>query len=175
MEDFVYTSVHIKTLKKYGSSKLLFLLLGCLVLLLQSLAWILVWVRDMPSTTTDKVFVAVTILGSFMFISTQMFFFNRNRNMINIIKQQGSLIMKRTRIRFSNKNSLGGGIVVFYKVLAVIITVLLGISIVAFIQNYVNWGKIILKMPFIVYCAVGALNRTADIRFQIAIEKSSQF
>jgi len=174
MEDFVYTSVHLKTLKKYAFFKLLFMLLGCLVLLLQSLTWLVVWVKDKPATTTDMVFVAVTIVGSFMFIATQFFFFNRNRNMINIIRQHGSLTIRRTKLRFSNKHSWAGGLVVFYRILTLVFIILLGIGVYSFIKNYVNWGKVILKMPFMIYCAVTALNRSSDLRFQVNIEKLAE-
>ena len=174
MEDFEYRPAHIKALKKYETTKLVFMLLGCLTLLLQSIAWLVVWFKDKPITTSDMVFVAITLAGTLMFIGSQFFYYKRNRQMIKIIKQYGSLTMKRSKMRFSNKNSVAGGLVVFYRIVAVLFVILLGILIVSFIQNYLNWGKIILKMPFMVYCAVGFLNRSADFRFNIMIEKISE-
>lgn len=172
MEQFVYTSVHIPALKKYGFMKILFLLLGCLVLLLQSIAWLVVWNKDIDISTSNMVFVTITLVFTLFFVASQAFFAIRNKKIINTINENGFFKTFRIKLKFSNKASIGGGLVVFCRILAVLFVILLGILIVSFIQNYLNWGKVILKMPFMVFCAVGFLNLSAELRFQTLVEQA---
>ena len=173
MTKFEYKSAHLKILNKYSTAKLLSLLLGCLTLLLQSIAWLLVWFNDKPVTTSDMVFVTITIVGALSFICAQFFYYMRNKRIIKAVKQHGSAQAIRSKLRYSDKGSWAGGLVVFYRVLGILFVILLGILVVSFIQNYLNWGKIILKMPFMVYCTVGFLNSSVDFRFNIEAEKIS--
>jgi len=172
MEKFVYSPVHLPALKKYGVLKILFALLGCFVLLLQSLAWLIVWNKNIEVDVTNMVFVGITLIASLFFVMSQVFFSIRNRKMIETIMAKGSFETTRTKMKFANKASIGGGLVVFARIMAVLFVILLGILIVSFIQNYLNWGKIILKMPFMVFCAVGFLNLSAELRFQKIVEKA---
>ena len=173
MTKFEYKSAHLKVLKKFGTAKIMFLLLGCLTLLLQSIAWLVVWYNDKPISTSDMVFVAITIIAALLFICTQFFYYRRNSKIMAAVKQYGSIDVPRSKARYSDKGSWAGGLVVLYRVFAVLFVILLGILVVSFIQNYLNWGKVILKMPFMVYCAVGFLNSSADFRFNIESEKIS--
>ncbi len=173
MTKFEYKSAHLKILKKFGVAKLLFLMLGCLTLLLQSIAWLVVWYNDKPTTTSDMVFVAITIIASLLFIAAQFFYYKRNSKIMAAVKQYGSIDVARPRARYSDKTSWTAGLAVFYRVIAVLFVILLGILTVSFIQNYVNWGKVILKMPFMVYCAVAFLSTSAEFRFNIESEKIS--
>ncbi len=172
MEKFVYTHIHLPALKKYGTMKILFALLGCLVLLLQSIAWLVVWSRDMEIDTTNMVFVTITLVFSLFFVMGQVFFSVRNRKIMQTIQKDGACATFRTKLRFSNKASWAGGLVLFCRILAVLFVILLGILIVSFIQQYLNWGKIILKMPFMVLIAVGFLNTSAEFRFHSMVEKA---
>lgn len=172
MEQYVYNSNHLPALKKYGFMKMLFLLLGSLTLLLQSFAWLIVWMRDMPISKSDMWFVAITLISAFYFIAAQCFFLARNRKIINMVNAGGTFVGRRTKIRFSNKASLGGAIALFCRILAILFVVLLGVLIVSFVQNYLNWGKVILKMPLMVFLAVSFLHTSAEVRFQALVEKS---
>jgi hypothetical protein len=172
MEQYVYTSNHLPALKKYGVMKILFLLLGCLTLLLQSLAWLIVWMRDMPVSKSDMWFVAITLVSAFYFIAGQCFFLARNRKIINMVSDGGTFVCRRTKIRFSNKASVGGAIALFCKIIAILFVILLGILIVSFIQNYLKWGKVILKMPLMVFLTVSFLHTSAEVRYQALVEKS---
>lgn len=172
MENFVYSRVHLDVLKKNGVRKVLFLLLGCLVLLLQSIAWLIVRDKDIDVKVSDMVFVGITLVATLFFVCSQLFFGIRNRKIINTIKSGQNFTTKRMKFRFSDKFSWGGGLVVLTRIIALLFVVLLGILIVSFIQNYLNWGKIILKMPLMVFCAVGFLNLSAELRFQGLVEKA---
>lgn len=172
MESFVYTSAHNEVLKKYSVMKFLFLLLGCLVLLLQSIAWLIVWVKGMEVTASDMIFVGITLVVSFLFIGSQLFFIVRNNKIIKTVKRDGQFVTRRTKIKFSNKSSLGGAIAVFYRIISLLFVIFLGILIVSFIQNYLNWGKIILKMPIMVFLAISFLHTSADLKYQAMIETS---
>jgi hypothetical protein len=172
MEKYVYTTVHLPALKKYGVMKICFLILGCLVLLLQSIAWLVVWNKGIDISVTNMVFVGITLTGTLFFVASQVFFGTRNRKIMAIIKRDGLFNTTRMKLKFSNKASLGGALVVFCRIISVLFVILLGILIVSFIQNYLNWGKIILKMPFMVFCAVGFLNVSAELRFQTLVEEA---
>ncbi|MBQ8522582.1 MAG: hypothetical protein IJ458_02820 [Clostridia bacterium] len=170
MERYIYTKDHLPALKKYGIMKIMFLLLGCLVLLLQSIAWLVVWFKDIEISVTNMVFVGITLVFTLFFVASQTFWAIRNRKIMDTIKRDGSFATMRLKMKFSNKASWGGGLVVLCRIIAILFVILLGILIVSFIQNYLNWGKIILKMPFMVYCAVGFLNASAELRYQTMVE-----
>ncbi|MBQ7880370.1 MAG: hypothetical protein IJ358_00815 [Clostridia bacterium] len=171
MESYTYTSAHLGVLKKYRVMKILFLLLGCLVLLLQSLAWLVVWVKDMPVSTSSKVFVTITLVFSFFFIGSQFFFAMRNKNITKQVKEHGSFTTKRLKKGYANKASWSGGLVVLFRIIAIVFVILLAILTVSFIENYLNWGRIILKMPFMVLCTVQFLSLSAEFRYQTMLEK----
>lgn len=173
MERFVYTSAHFGALKKYSIMKILFLILGCLVLLLQSITWLVVWLRDMAITTSDMVFVGLTLVFSLYFVASQVFFGVRSKKIVQAIKQDGLFATKRVKIKFSNKSSFGGALVLFARIIAILFVILLAILIVSFIQNYLNWGKIILKMPLMVFFAIMFLNYSAELRYQTLIEQAN--
>ena len=170
MQQYIYSSKHLPALKKYGIMKMLFLFLGCLILLLQSITWLIVWVRDMYISTTDMVFVGLTLASAFYFIVSQSYFLVRNNRIMKTIKKDGSFTSMRVKLRFSNKHSWAGGFVVFCRFLVVLFVILLGIMIVNFVQDYLNWGKVILKMPFMVFCAISILNLSAEMRYQTILE-----
>lgn len=174
MQDYVYTSEHLDELKKYRTTKILFLLLGCLVLLLQSISWLAVWVKDIPVSTSSMVFVTITLIATFLFVSSQSFFLVRNKQIINTIKEEGKFESKRLKVRFSNKASWSGAFVVFFRIIAVVFVILLVGLIISFVQNYLNWGKIILKMPLMVLLAVQFLSLSAELRYQTMIEKAKK-
>lgn len=174
MEDYVYTSSELDELKKYRTMKILFLLLGCLVLLLQSITWLIVWLRDIPVSTSSKVFVTITLVATFLFIASQSVFLIRNKNIVKIVKEQGRFHSKRIKLKFSDKTTWAGAFVILFRIIAIIIVVLLGVLIVTFIRNYLNWGKIVLKMPLMVLVAVQALNLSAELRYQTMLEKSKK-
>lgn len=172
MEKYIYTFKHLPALKKYGFMKVLFLLLGCLVLLLQSIAWLVVWNKNISIDITNMVFVTITLVFTIFFVLSQVFFALRNKKIIQIIEQKGSFESFRFKLRFSNKASFGGALVVLCRIIAILFIILLSILVVSFIQNYLNWGKIILKMPFMVLCVVGFLNLSAELRFQEMAERA---
>lgn len=172
MEQFIYTSKHMGALKKYNFMKTLFVLLGCLVILLQSIAWLVVWMRDMTTTTSDMIFVGVTLISALYFTMSQVFFWVRNNKIIKSVQEGKQFITSRVKMKFSNKSSFAGALVALSKILAVLFVILLGIMIASFVQNYVNWGKVILKMPFMVFCAIGFLNLSAELNYQKMLEKA---
>lgn len=172
MENYLYTSNHIGILKKYRSFKVIFLLLGCLVLLLQSISWLVVWNRDMAVSTSDKVFVTFTLMGAFSFIISQAYFIARNNKIMKIVKSGDNFQTRRITIKFSNKSSIGGAFVVFCRIIALVLVMLMGVMIASFVQNYLNWGKIILKMPFMVLIVVQILNLSAELKYQTMVEKA---
>jgi hypothetical protein len=172
MERFIYTPAHLPALKKYGTMKILFALLGSLVLLLQSIAWLVVWTKDIKVDTISLAFVTITLIGSLFFVMGQVFFAIRNRKIISSVKTNGTFEITKIKFRYSNKSSFSGALVLFCRFLAILFVILLGILIVNFIQQYLNWGKIILKMPFMVLCAVGFLNTSAELKFQTMVEKA---
>lgn len=172
MEQFVYTKKHLDALKIYKAMKITFMLLTCLVLLLQSIAWIIVWVRDMAVSVSDMWFVGITLICSLYFLGSQIFFMIHNRKITKAVKFQGEFKTMRLKLRFSNKSSWAGGLVVFCRIIAIVFVVLLAALIGSFVQNYLNWGKVILKMPLMVLLAVGFLNISAELRYQTMIEKA---
>ena len=174
MINFVYTSAHMNVLKKYGTMKLLFLLLGCLIILFQSIAWLIVWARDMAVSNSDMIFVGITLLMSFGFMTSQLYFAVRNKKIINIIKNQGKFETKRLKVKFSDRATWAGAFVILVRVLLVLFVILLGVLLVVFIQNYLNWGKILLKMPLMVYFAIAFLDISAELRYQEMIEKVNE-
>ena len=171
MKEFVYTSAHINALKKYGVMKVLFLLLGCLVLLLQSIAWLIVWLKDIEISTSSMVFVTITLVATLYFIASQCFFAIRNIKIIRTINTNGEFRTRRIKFKFSNISSWAGGMVIVTRVIAIIFVILMAILTVNFLQNYLNWGKVILKVPFMMFCTVGFLNLSAELRFQTMVEK----
>lgn len=174
MEKYIYTKEHIPTLKKYCTAKIVFLLLGCLVLLLQSISWLVVWLKDIDISISSMVFVGITLVFALSFVGSQFFFAVRTKNIIKLINSEGKFITMRIRRGFSDKTSWGGALTVLARVIAVLFVIFLGILIVSFVQNYLNWGKIILKMPLMVFCAVWFLNMSAELRFQSMIETAKK-
>lgn len=174
MQDFVYTSAHLDALKKYKFSKMLFLLLGCLVLLLQSMAWIIVWYKDIAVNTTNKVFVTITLVVSFLFIFSQCFFVVHTKKIIKNIKLNGTFVTKRPRLIPASKPNLINAMAVFARILAIVLVILLGVFIVSFIENYLNWGKVILKMPIIVLIAIAFLNYSLELRYDRILDKAGK-
>ena len=172
MEDYIYKASHFKILRKYGLMKLLFLLLGCLVLLFQSMSWLIVWYRDMSSSLSDKIFVAITLGATFTFMVSQMYFYTRTNKIMRAIREEGSYTLKRFKLKFSKKTSFAGALAVLCRIITVVFIVLLGIMVVNFIKDYVNWGKVILKMPFMFYCAISMLSVSSEFRYQALLDKN---
>jgi len=171
MQQFIYNSKHLPVLKKYKTIKLLFLFLGCLVLALQSICWLIVWVKNKPITNSDMIFVGITLASALYFVASQSMMIVRNKKMMNIVKDGGSVATMRVKMKFSKKSSFAGILVVFARILAILFVIALVGVIISFIQNYINWGKVILKMPFMVLCAVSMLNISAELRYQTMVEK----
>ena len=67
---------------------------------------------------------------------------------------------------------MAGAFAVFCKVLAVIFIFVLGVMIYNFVTDFVTWGKIVLKTPLIVLCAVEFLSLSAEISYQSMLEKA---
>ncbi|MFQ6724316.1 MAG: hypothetical protein ACLRFE_03165 [Clostridia bacterium] len=172
MVKYVYTAEHLPVLRKYAIMKVMFLLLGCLVLLLQSIAWLVVWFKDIEVSTSNMWFVTITLVFTLSFVASQMFWAIRNRKIMKTVKNGDVFPTKRVKMKFSDKHSFAGALIVFARIMAVLFVILLGILIVNFVQDYLNWGKIILKMPFMVLCAVMFLNASAELRYQTLIENA---
>ena len=172
MEQFVYTKKHLEALKTYKITKITIMFLTCLVVLLQSISWLVVWLRDMPVRTSDMWFVGITLVCALYFLFSQVYFIIHNRKITRAVKTQGQFKTMRVKLKFSNKASWAGGFVVLCRIIAIVFIVLLVALIVSFIQNYLNWGKIILKMPLMVLLAVACLNTSAELRYQTMIEKA---
>lgn len=171
MEQFVYTKNHIDAIKKYKTMRVLFLALGCFVLALQSITWLVVWLRDVPVKISDMWFVGITLVYSLYFVASQIFFIVHSRRIMAIVAKDGSYTTRRVKLRFSDKSTIGGAIAVFCKILAVIFVFVLGVMIFNFITDFVNWGKVILKTPLVVLCAIEFLNLSAEISYQAMLEK----
>lgn len=171
MEQFVYTKNHINAVKKYKTMRVLFLALGCFVLALQSIAWLVVWLKNMPIKISDMWFVGITLIYSLYFVISQIFLIIHSRRILERIKKEGSYTTLRIKIRLSDKTTFGGTLTIFAKVLFVIFIILLAIVVTNFISDIVNWGKIILKMPLLVLCAVEFLNLSAELNYQAMLEK----
>lgn len=171
MEEVVYDKKHLLTLKRYGYAKIMFLLMGCLTLLLQSLAWVVVLFKEVPVSTSSKVFVTITQIGSLLFIISQFALAIRNKHIIKTIITSGKCTTRRLKVKVSNKASFAGGLLVLCRIIAVIFVILLGILVVNFLQNYLNWGKVILKMPIMILLAVEFLNSSAELKFKALLER----
>ena len=171
MEQFVYTKKHLDAVKKYKIMKIMFLALGCFVLALQSITWLVVWLKDVPVKISDMWFVGITLVYSLYFVASQIFFIIHSRRITAIIKKQGSFTTKRVKLRFSDKSTLAGAFSVFCKILAVIFVAVLGVMIFNFVTDFVAWGKVILKTPLVVLCAIEFLNLAAEISYQAMLEK----
>ena len=174
MEKCIYTAEHIPVLKKYNFMNMLFLLLGCLVMLLQSIAWLVVWYKDMEINTLNMVFVTITLVFSLFFVMSQVFMYIRNKKIIKTINLYGSFETRRLKIKLSNKHSWGGALRVLCHIFAIIFVVILAAMMFSFVKNYVNWGKVILKVPFMIFCAVSMLNLSAELKIQSLLENSNQ-
>jgi len=133
---------------------------------------LVVWVKDMHASVSDMWFVGITLVYSLYFVASQIFFILRGKYIVKKIKQDGQFTTMRVKMRFSDKSSFAGAVVVLCRIIAVLFVMLLAILTVSFIQNYLNWGKIILKMPIMVLIAVGFLSMSADLRYQAMIEKA---
>lgn len=171
MEQFVYTKKHLDALKKYKTTKVLFLALGCFILALQSIIWLVVWVRDMPVKVSDMWFVGITLVYSLQFVSTQIFYIIHTRRIMSTVKKQESFTTRRLKLRFSDKSTFAGAIIVFSKVLVVVFTFILGVMIFNFITDFVTWGKVILKTPIVILCAIEFLDLSAEVNYQAMLEK----
>lgn len=171
MKQYVYTSAHSTTLNKYRTIKILFLVLGCLVLLLQSICWLIVWGKNMPVSTSDMVFVTITLVASFLFILAQLFFAVRNNQIIRAVRENGECQNVRLGAKFFRQRTFAHGLVILSRIISIVFVLLLGILIVNFIQDYLNWGKVILKLPLMVLLVVEVLNMTAEIRYQTMLEE----
>ena len=171
MEQFVYTKNHLDALKKYKTMKVLFLALGCFVLALQSIIWLVVWVKDMPVKVSDMWFVGITLVNALQFVTSQIFFIIHTRHIKIALNKQGTFTTRRVKLRFSDKSTFGGAVVVFSKILAVIFAFILGVMIFNFITDFVTWGKVILKTPLLVLCAIQMLHLSAEVNYQSMLEK----
>ena len=158
MKDYTYNSNHLNLLKKYGTIKLMFILMFCLVLLLQSMTWLIVWSKDVDIIKSDMVFVVITLIGSLAMMATQMIQYRINFNIIKNVQSEGSFTTRAFKTNFSNKSSWAWGYVLLTRILCVLFIILLGIVVYNFVQNYVNWGEIILKAPMMLFIAIGFLN-----------------
>ena len=174
MRQYVYTRAHAKTLDKYRTIKVLFLVLGCMVLLLQSICWLIVWSKDMSVSTSDMVFVTITLVASFLFVLSQLFFAMRNNKIIKAINQFGECMTPRYGESFFRKRTIAKGLALFMRIISVVFVLLLGILMVNFVMDYLNWGKVILKLPLMVLIVVEVLNVSAEIKYQTMLTKVDQ-
>ena len=174
MEEFVYTKNHLDAVKKYRTTRMLFLLLGCFVLALQSIAWLVVWLKDIPVKISDMWFVGITLVYSLYFVASQAFLMSYTKKIMKTINNEGSFTTRRVKLRFSDKSTLAGAFVVFCKVLAVIFVVILGVMLYNFISNFVAWGKVVLKTPMVVLCSIEFLNMSSETSYQKMLEKLSK-
>lgn len=172
VEEYTYNAGHLNLLKKSGVLKLIFSFIFCLIIILQALAWLIVWSKDMSFTTTDTVFVAITILGCLAMLVSQIYFYRHNQTITEHVKIEGSYTTKRLKFKFSQKSSWSWGYLVLTNIITIVFVILLGIMVVNFIQNYVNWGRIILKMPLMLFLAVASLQVSANLRYESLLEKS---
>lgn len=171
MEQFIYTKNHFEALKKYKTMKVLFLALGCFVLALQSITWLVVWLRDMPVKVSDMWFVGITLIYSLYFVISQIFMIIYTNRIISTVNREGSYTTKRLRVRLSDKSTFAGAYTIFCKIMAIVFVVVLAIMLVNFVMDFVNWGKVILKTPLVVLCAIQFLNTSAELSYQTLLEK----
>lgn len=174
MKLYTYTRAHVKALDRYRTIKLLFLLLGCLTLLLQSICWLIVWNKGISVSTTDMVFVTITLIAAFLFVLSQLFFAVRNNKIIKEIDQTGECRYPRYGESFFRKRTIASGLALFMRIISVVFLILLGILIINFIRDYLNWGKVILKLPLMMLIVVEVVNISAEIRHQTMLTKVDQ-
>ena len=136
--------------------------------------FLIVWYKDIDVNTTNKVFVTVTLICSFMFVISQCFFIVHTKKIVKNIKLNGHFAAKRPRIISASKPTLASAMVVFARIISIVIIILLGVLIASFIENYLNWGKIILKMPIMVFIAIGFLNFSAELRYDKVLDKAGK-
>ena len=90
---------------------------------------------------------------------------------MSAINKEGSFTTRRVKLRFSDKSTFAGAFTVFCKILAVIFVFILAAMLYNFVIDFVSWGKVILKTPIVVLCAIEFLNMSSEISYQAMIEK----
>ena len=82
------------------------------------------------------------------------------------LDKNGSFTVKKYTVPYANKNSWAWGYVLLSRIIAVVCVILLGIMLVTFFQNYLNCGRIILKMPLMLYISMAFINLSGVLRFE---------
>lgn len=165
MKSFCYNTSHLTLLHKYKTTRILFMTLFCFVILLQSISWLIVWMDGAVASTMDMVFVGVTLIISFIQFIVHAWLYAYNNRIIKEVKTNGSAVGLMSAIKFNDKTSFGNGLIVFCRILTVVFTVFVGIAMFNFVENFLNWGKVLLKIPALVMLVVMSLNLSGMLRF----------
>ncbi len=172
MKSVTYDKKHLSTLKEYCVIKLMFTFLISLVLLLQSAIWLIVWHRNKSFSISDMVVVAITLGCCISMIISQMTYYRYNRNIVKQINEEGKFEIRRDiNFRFNAKSGLSWGILLLFRIFTITIAILTGILVVEFVQDYLNWGEVILKMPILLLLLIAFMNTSASLRLRCAIDK----
>lgn len=165
MKEFQYNRSHLNLLYKYRTTRLLFMTLFCFVILFQSVAWLIVWMNEIEASVMDMTFVGVTLgLSLFEFIS-HAWLYTYNNRVIAEIEQNGTATGYVSRLTVNEKSTFANILLVLCRIITVVFTIFVGICIFNFVENFVNWGKILLKIPALVMVVVAFLNLSGILRF----------
>ena len=172
MKIITYDKKHMSTLKEYCVIKLMFVFLISLVLLLQSAIWLIVWHRNKSFSISDMVVVGITICSCITMLISQMVYYRYNKQIVNQIDEEGKFEVRRDlNYRFNAKSSWSWGVLLLFRIFTIVIAILTGILVVEFVQDYLNWGKVILKMPILILLLIAFMNTSASLRLRSSIDK----
>lgn len=165
MKSFCYNTSHLTLLYKYRTTRILFMTLFCFVILLQSVSWLIVWMNGTVASVMDMVFVGVTLIVSLIQFISHSWLYAYNNRIIREVETNGSAVGLMSAINFNDKTSFGNGLIVFCRILTVVFAIFVGIAMFNFVQDFLNWGKVMLKIPALVMLVVISLNLSGMLRF----------
>lgn len=165
MKEFQYNRSHLDLLHKYRITRLLFMTLFCFVIIFQSVSWLVVWMGDIEVSVTDMVFVGVTLGLSLVEFICHAWLYAYNNRVIAEVEQNGSATGYVSRLAVNESSTLANALLVFCRVITVLFTIFVGICIFNFVDNVLNWGRILLKIPALVLVVVGFLNLSGTLRY----------
>lgn len=172
MKSFKYDSRHLKLMYKYRTMRILFMTLFCFVILFQSVAWLMVWMGDEPISTMDMIFVGATLLLSLTEFICHAWLYYYNNRLIASVEQTG-LAEGFVSVISANESALSRILLGFCRLLVIVFAVFVGICVFSFVDNIINWGEILLKIPALVMLLVAFLNLSGIIRYNqlLVVEK----
>lgn len=165
MKEFHYDARHLKLLYKYRTTRTLFMTLFCFVILFQSVSWLVVWMSDGEVSTMDMWFVGVTLAFSLIQFICHTWLYSYNNRIISQIEQVGSAEGFVSKLSVNEKSTFSNMLMILCRIICVLFAVFVGICIFSFIDNFMNWGKILLKIPALVMLLVAFLNLSGVLRF----------